>query len=372
MEPEKNNKTQRDFKNPDENVSFSSVTVVATGWMLDFLFVSLCRRLKEGKLDEFNESLSAFDAIYKSSNLRGSLLEEKRLICAFITRVMHGKQLDVRFEEDDDVMPLMSAANVWSRLKDSVTDESLLTNMPILLHVQSVAVCLEKGQRSSATSVLKWFEINFECQQNLQVKLSRIVAEGDSYHPFLINFSFKHLLDTVQTYLDGFLEKNPSDYLLKAATNMVQSLQNSEDSEDSVTRDNTQDDTTSDSTQKEGTKNQNSARLRTKRKLLSTKTYDVFKPETCKKPVIHLRRITPSELSQWKTENEPDNTSTIKKTRKPHQKWTAQLDKNLKDGVRRHGQGKWALILQDYDFEGRTGTMLKDRWRILAKAHAVG
>lgn len=51
------------------------------------------------------------------------------------------------------------------------------------------------------------------------------------------------------------------------------------------------------------------------------------------------------------------------------QKWTAQLDKYLKEGVRRHGHGKWARILLDYDFEGRTGTMLKDRWRILIKDH---
>lgn len=49
------------------------------------------------------------------------------------------------------------------------------------------------------------------------------------------------------------------------------------------------------------------------------------------------------------------------------QKWTAELDKYLKEGVRRHGPGKWSRILLDYDFEGRTGTMLKDRWRILIK-----
>ncbi|CAF98026.1 unnamed protein product, partial [Tetraodon nigroviridis] len=45
--------------------------------------------------------------------------------------------------------------------------------------------------------------------------------------------------------------------------------------------------------------------------------------------------------------------------------WTAKLDKNLMDGVKRHGQGKWSRILLDYDFEGRTGVMLKDRWRVL-------
>lgn len=45
----------------DKSVNFSHVTAVVTGWTLDFTFVSLCRRYKEGKLDEFNETLSAFE-----------------------------------------------------------------------------------------------------------------------------------------------------------------------------------------------------------------------------------------------------------------------------------------------------------------------
>lgn len=45
----------------DESVSFSHVSAVVTGWTLDFMFVSLCRRFKEGGLDEFNETLSAFE-----------------------------------------------------------------------------------------------------------------------------------------------------------------------------------------------------------------------------------------------------------------------------------------------------------------------
>lgn len=44
------------------------------------------------------------------------------------------------------------------------------------------------------------------------------------------------------------------------------------------------------------------------------------------------------------------------------------MDKKLRAGVKRHGEGNWALILLDDHFEGRTGTMLKDRWRVLMKA----
>lgn len=54
------------------------------------------------------------------------------------------------------------------------------------------------------------------------------------------------------------------------------------------------------------------------------------------------------------------------------QMWTPELDKFLEQGVSQYGVGKWARILLDYDFEGRTGTMLKDRWRILTKGHSAG
>lgn len=45
----------------DGSVCFSRVSAVVTGWTFDFMFVSLCRRFKEGKLDEFNDTLSTFE-----------------------------------------------------------------------------------------------------------------------------------------------------------------------------------------------------------------------------------------------------------------------------------------------------------------------
>ncbi|XP_031138016.1 telomeric repeat-binding factor 1 isoform X2 [Sander lucioperca] len=360
MEPEINNKTATVASYIDGSVRFPHVTAVATGWMLDFMFVSLCRRFKEGKFDEFNEALLTFQAISQTPSLKGDLHDEKKMICAFLARVMHGKQLDVLFEEDDHVMPLMSAAKIWSNLEQTVADESLFTTITILLLVQSVAVCLEKGKLSSASSVLKWFENNNEFPQKVRVKLSTIVTRRETYHPFLMSFSFSRLLETIQTYLDAYLEKNPSDYLLKAAEMMVQS-QNIEGLGDVVTRDSSLSEEANESTEDR----------KTKRKLLSTKITDAWKPDTCKKAFVSLRRISKNELSQM-TSRKSTDTSKITKTRKPPQKWTPQLDKYLEDGVKHHGQGKWSHILMDYDFEGRTGTMLKDRWRVLMKSHKVG
>lgn len=44
-----------------EGVSFSQVSKLVTGWTLDFLFASLCRLFKEGKLDEFDQTLSTLE-----------------------------------------------------------------------------------------------------------------------------------------------------------------------------------------------------------------------------------------------------------------------------------------------------------------------
>lgn len=60
MDPELKNKTATP-SNTDESVQFSHITAVATGWMYDFLFVSLCQHFKEGQLDRFNETLSTVE-----------------------------------------------------------------------------------------------------------------------------------------------------------------------------------------------------------------------------------------------------------------------------------------------------------------------
>ncbi|XP_029978959.1 telomeric repeat-binding factor 1 isoform X2 [Sphaeramia orbicularis] len=362
MDPEVNCEPPEDVDNTDTNVDFSQVKTVATGWMLDFLFVSLCRSFKENNLDEFKDTISAIEAISQSPALKGNLHNEKVMICGFLARVMHGKQLDVRFDDDNKVMPLMSAAKLWTTLKDTVADEALFKNITVLLLVQSVAVCLEKGQKSSASSVLKWFEAHHEFPQNLKTKLSTVLSKSDSYHPFIMSFSFSRLLETVQSYLDAYLEKNPSDYLLKAAAKNVRSSKNPEplkDSEGPLSAD--------EPPAKDKQKSKNGSCMRTKRKLLSTRSPEVWMPESCKKVKVCLTKIPKSELCEMTSETVTDSSN----NRRARKKWTAQLDKYLKDGVRRHGLGKWSRILQDYDFEGRTGVMLKDRWRILMKAHKV-
>lgn len=61
MEAENNNSDAVSDMDMDESYSFLQVSAVVTGWTVDFMFVSLLRRFKEGKLDEFNETLSTLD-----------------------------------------------------------------------------------------------------------------------------------------------------------------------------------------------------------------------------------------------------------------------------------------------------------------------
>uniref|UniRef100_A0A096LPN5 Telomeric repeat-binding factor n=1 Tax=Poecilia formosa TaxID=48698 RepID=A0A096LPN5_POEFO len=353
----------------DNSVSFPDVTAVASGWMLDFMFVSLCRSFKEGNFDAFNETLSVFEALFQSKYLTAAGHDEKSLICAFLARVMHGKQLDVLFEKDERVMPLMSAAVVWSSLENAVEDEGLFKEITGLLFVQAVAVCLEKGQRSSASSVLKQLFLN----QNLGIKLSTIVTKTDTYHPVLMSFSFKRLLETINSFLDNYLKKNPCDFLIKTATGFVQSSQNVMDSESVESQDSTVSEKQSETTQKN-------------KKHLSSKLFRIKTLEGAKVWGNGTETFQ-AESHGWRKKQNSEK-CTEKKTRKINlfqieivclfklnsflgKKWTAQLDKYLQDGVKRHGQGNWSRILLDYDFEGRTGTMLKDRWRVLLKAHKL-
>lgn len=62
MDSEKNSKGATDANDIDESVSFPLVSAVVNGWTLDFMFLSLCRRFKEGKFDEFSEALSSFES----------------------------------------------------------------------------------------------------------------------------------------------------------------------------------------------------------------------------------------------------------------------------------------------------------------------
>uniref|UniRef100_A0A667ZVL1 Telomeric repeat binding factor (NIMA-interacting) 1 n=1 Tax=Myripristis murdjan TaxID=586833 RepID=A0A667ZVL1_9TELE len=273
METETTDKSAEISSTAEKSVGFSQVKAVATAWMLDFSFVCLCRHFKDGELDEFNQILSAF---------RGNLVAK------------------------DPWPPLPSSGlrrNMTS-LRYTFQLLSAFTSVELMLMYSVPEARFWTGHTHTHTCNSSF------CPQNIRVKLSTVVTQRDTYHPFLLSFSFSRLLETVQSFLDAYLEKNPSDYLLQVRGRRQSHVHNVGRSAPLVT--------------------------------------DVVPPR--------------SKMSQQKV-------SGTKK--RSFRKWTYKLDKNLKDGVKRHGTGKWSLILQEYDFEGRTGTMLKDRWRVLVRAQKV-
>lgn len=62
MEPEsdKSDKSDTESSYTDQSVTFPRVSAVAAGWMLDFMFVSMCHHFKADKPDEFSRSLSIY------------------------------------------------------------------------------------------------------------------------------------------------------------------------------------------------------------------------------------------------------------------------------------------------------------------------
>lgn len=61
METENNKNDAMSDTDMNESVGFPQVSAVVTGWTLDFMFLSLLRCFKEGKLDAFNEILSILE-----------------------------------------------------------------------------------------------------------------------------------------------------------------------------------------------------------------------------------------------------------------------------------------------------------------------
>lgn len=65
------------------------------------------------------------------------VLLHKTLTACFY-HLIHCFSPEVQFEEDAHVMPLMSAAKIWTDLENTVADESLFKNITILLFVQVI------------------------------------------------------------------------------------------------------------------------------------------------------------------------------------------------------------------------------------------
>ncbi|KAM8966864.1 telomeric repeat-binding factor 1 [Pelodytes ibericus] len=313
---------------------------------------------------------------------------------------------------------------------------NLYKEITCFVKVQAVAICMEKGKFKMSSEVLERQFQETGSNNYLKMKLAMIISKKDPYHEFLQNFSYDKMLTKIKTYIDlAFKERTPA-FLLTAATRVVEakaelakgiqngkqgdiSLHNNErqevdevsiSSEDTMvySRQRQSTDSTPAEMEKANSSSGNESTTvledinittdlnRNKMNLDDRKevTGDTCKStERCHKRLLSLESHTPwnpdqqslsqklkrnmklGKMNQEKNENvesvktsSPSNCAAPKK----RQHWTWEEDELLKKGVTKYGVGNWRKILVHYEFNNRTGVMLKDRWRTMKKLNIVG
>ncbi|XP_051970458.1 telomeric repeat-binding factor 1 [Xyrauchen texanus] len=354
---------------------FVEVEGVVKSWMIDFYFASLCR-LFQDRSANFHSTLKIFEAIVDEQHQSCSYRWDdpsQRTICCFLARVLDGENLDVHYDQNAKITPMMSALPVWESLEDLVSDASLHAKIRTLLIVQCVAVCLRNGNSQMAKDTLQWLETETRLPEKLQGKLTTIVKRKDAYDQLLMKFTYSQLLESIDIFLNTFLQDRSSDFLLEAASKVVQARHEKSEKTSSEQDSDVRVSSTPESNNPKENKEQVDPlvpNIRPKKTLFSKQSHEPWKPETIKKRQTKLRRTSICKVSR--RSNAPsvlksDNIATTRTKRM----WTYKEDLGLKAGVRKHGEGKWAMILNEFEFENRTSVMLKDRWRTLKKLEKV-
>ncbi|KAL2085158.1 hypothetical protein ACEWY4_018478 [Coilia grayii] len=356
----------------DEITSFKDVDRLVKSWMIDYLFLSITHHFKERNSNEFTRTVRSFEVMIDGVELEDHQLK-KKLVCGFLARIMDGKNLDVQYTNDEKVTPLMSAVTVWKAMHYVVTDSNLHRTIMRLLFVQSVAICLEKGKHLMAKNVLQWLQKECDLPQKLQTNLASIVSAKNTHDAYLSSFSFPCLMEQVQTFIDSFIQENPSSFLLQAGAKVVQAKQEKDKSEvephEPEKAEPTDDSANQSKQEEEFVLHSKLNASRPKRRLLAKcRVTDPWKPDSAKKTSVQKSKEPNLKVGRLSGKGSPKAPVYTSRTKKP---WDYAQDQYLMAGVKKHGEGRWSQILVDYDFGDRTAVMLKDRWRVLKKHHVV-
>ncbi|XP_073439940.1 telomeric repeat-binding factor 1 isoform X3 [Dendrobates tinctorius] len=353
--------------------SFDQVAHVASSWVFDYMFASLCRYFSlEDRAEDFQRMCRAMEVILEGLSTLDSEKSKAVLISQFLTRVEQGKHLDVQFESDETLTPLEAAAMVWDQIIKEEEDNDLRI-------LQEEIKTLVKVQY-------------------LRMKMSMVVGKKDPYHEFLENFSYVKMVKKIKSYISLMLTRRPPVFLLQAATKMVEAkgnleIQPRENEAPSNTSFQEEDISTSEfkDTSEEKSRmdlshnkspdevahntdkvTESSIFSRPQRRLFSMEQGTPWHPgKTCK------RAISKSIIGKRNCDNlgnrSPEHleTSGNSAAGKKKQPWTWEEDLLLKKGVRKYGVGNWSKMLINYEFNNRTGVMLKDRWRTMKKLNMV-
>ncbi|XP_069587579.1 telomeric repeat-binding factor 1 isoform X1 [Ranitomeya imitator] len=329
---------------PEPMVSFDQVAHVASSWVFDYMFASLCHYFSlEDRAEDFQRMCRAMEAILEGLLTLDSEKSKAVLVSQFLTRVSQGKHLDVQFDSDETLTPLEAAAVVWDQIIKEEEDNDL------------------RMLQEEIKTLVK--------VQYLRMKMSMVIAKKDPYHEFLNHFSYAKMLKKINSYISLMLTRRRPVVLLQAATKMVEAKGNLE----VQSRENEAPSNISNKSPDSVAHNADKVTERPQRQLFSLEQDTPWHPgKTWKKAISksiigkqncdNLENISPEHL----------DTSSNSAARKKKQPWTWQEDELLKKGVKKYGVGNWSKMLINYEFNNRTGVMLKDRWRTMRKLNMVG
>ncbi|XP_051785305.1 telomeric repeat-binding factor 1 isoform X2 [Erpetoichthys calabaricus] len=356
------------------SVSFKQVEAVAKKWMVKFMAHCLYYYFSNDRRDEFKTTIDVLQAMtdaFDPAVING--LRKPLNVCQFLSRILNGKETD-GFFEDESISPLESALLIWQVIRDEQEseDDVVYNEIHNLLAVQAVAVYMEQGKFKHASEVLDRISGKHDLEESFKMKLSLIVSKKDTFHQLILNFSYQRLIEKVKMFVNSIMEKRRPDFLLMAATSTVTSLkqkrlsaQTSEENESCT------------SSEKENKLESNDGPPETFQS--STK-----KGRMPKRRLFTMQQLCKNESTSGSSlcqENKDlkerplyfrlekrviKHNSQIKESKK-RRPWKYEEDQHLIAGVKHFGVGHWTKILQHYSFKGRTGVMLKDRWRTLKK-----
>ncbi|KFP71564.1 Telomeric repeat-binding factor 1, partial [Acanthisitta chloris] len=278
-------------------------------------------------------------------------------LCQLLIRIAEGKSLELQFEKDQKISPLESALSFWTLLeREEVKLEKLHEDIHRLIKIQIVAVYMESRYYKEAAEVLERLFTDSESDKPLRVKLATIIKSKDPYVPLLQNFSYRHLISKVKSYIKPFMKESETNILIQEATKQV------------VSKELTLADSFCNAV---APKENDQSYLETEQRFvlsiillrdihghLLPQRDDIVSAHGC---VVHGRLL---RCSLTNLQNVEQNGVTLACARRK-QRWTFKEDLELKSGVRKFGVGNWAKILVHGNFNNRTSVMLKDRWRTL-------
>lgn len=356
----------------DEGLVAEAETV-ATGWMLDFLCLSLCRAFRDGRSEDFQRTRDSAEAIIHGLSSLTAYQLKTIYICQFLTRIAAGKTLDAQFESDERITPLESALMVWASIEEN--RDTFYEEIQNLIKIQAIAVCMENGNFKEAEEVVE--RVFGDCDNHMPIKrkLLTIISQKDTFHSFFQHYSYNHMMEKIKCYVNYVLSEKSSTFLMKAATKVVESKRARMTTSQDKSNDNDSEMETratldiqkrSCKTNKnlclsklklgKGQKgfNKKEERMETHQSGRKKKENHRQANESRETRVLHSQPLTPKKHRSRKK-----------------QAWLWEEDTNLRSGVRKYGEGNWSKILLHYKFNNRTSVMLKDRWRTMKKLKLV-